>query len=166
MTTLKRCQVLVRALPCCRNRATQSRLLTGRCTDYENTTLSGPSRAEGMESYAVFLRREMPALVRRELETMFQNELRAVEESLRPQIEQMVIALQPRLLRMFQQSRSGEEREPDLFPDQEDVPHDDLLGNLELAGGLETRNLEGPLLSLGYDELANVASEAEDIPLG
>lgn len=126
------------------------------------------TRAEGIESYAVFLRREMPAIVRRELEVMFQTELQAVEESLRPQIEQMVIGLQPRLLRMFQQSISAEEREPDLLPDQEDAPNDELLpGDQGLAGGLEASNLEeDPSFPLAYDELMDGIADMEDVPLG
>ncbi|KAK0620496.1 hypothetical protein B0T14DRAFT_481438 [Immersiella caudata] len=134
---------------------------------YENTQDDSMARAQGIESYAVFLRREMPALVRRELESMFQNELRTVEESLRPQIEQMVIGLQPRLLRMFQQSISAEEREPDLRPDQGDAPHDDSSGDQGLAGGLEVPIFEEePSFPLGYDELMDGIGDMEDLPLG
>ncbi|KAK0719110.1 hypothetical protein B0H67DRAFT_459235, partial [Lasiosphaeris hirsuta] len=58
----------------------------------------------GIGDYSVFLRREMPALVRQELDLMFQDELQDMEVTLRPRIEQMMIELQPRLLRMFQES--------------------------------------------------------------
>jgi len=146
---------------------TREQLLTTSGTDYENTQVDGMTRAEGIESYAVFLRREMPALVRRELEAMFQNELQAVEESLRPQIEQMVIGLQPRLLRMFQQSILANEREPDILPDQEDAPNDELPGDQGPDGGLEASNLEDdPSFPLGYDELMDGIADMEDVPLG
>ncbi|KXX82104.1 hypothetical protein MMYC01_201557 [Madurella mycetomatis] len=58
-----------------------------------------------LEDYATFIRREMPTLVRRELETLFQGEFRDVEERLRPRIAEIVLNLQPRLLRLYKQSQ-------------------------------------------------------------
>lgn len=47
----------------------------------------------------------MPALVRRELETLFQEEFRDVEERIRPRIADIVLNLQPRLLGLYKQSQ-------------------------------------------------------------
>lgn len=53
----------------------------------------------------MFIRREMPTLVRRELEVLFQDEFRDVEERLRPRVAEIVLNLQPRLLRLYKQSQ-------------------------------------------------------------
>lgn len=47
----------------------------------------------------------MPTLVRRELETLFRDEFRDVEERVRPRIAEIVLNLQPRLLGLYQQSQ-------------------------------------------------------------
>ncbi|KAK4454189.1 S-adenosyl-L-methionine-dependent methyltransferase [Podospora aff. communis PSN243] len=136
---------------------------------YEPTQLNAPSGAEGMASFAVFLRREMPALVRRELESMFENEFQALEESLRPQIQQLIIDLQPRLLRRFQESLSGEAGEPDLFPDQEGVQDEVLPGNQTAVDGVEASDPEEEALyQLEFDELVNEVGEMDNLnlPLG
>lgn len=65
-----------------------------------------------MEDYSIFLRREISGLVRRELDIMFQDELRDVEVTLPPRIEHIMIDLQPRLLRMFQESEVALDEEP------------------------------------------------------
>ncbi len=47
----------------------------------------------------------MPTLVRRELETLFQDEFQDVEERVRPRIAEIVLSLQPRLLGLYKQSQ-------------------------------------------------------------
>lgn len=47
----------------------------------------------------------MPTLVRRELEILFRDEFKDVEERLRPRIAQIVLDLQPRLLNLYKQSQ-------------------------------------------------------------
>ena len=48
----------------------------------------------------------MPTLVRRELETLFQDEFSDIEERLRPRVAEIVMNLQPRLLGLYKQSQS------------------------------------------------------------
>jgi hypothetical protein len=48
----------------------------------------------------------MPTLVRRELETLFQQEFQDVEERVRPRIAEIVLNLQPRLLGLYKQSQT------------------------------------------------------------
>src|SRR3954453_21624229 len=74
--------------------------------DYETT--NNDARG-GIENYPVFLRREMPAAARRELDLMFQDEFRSLEVALRPRIEQLMIDLQSRLLRTFRENEGGAE---------------------------------------------------------
>ncbi|KAK3358519.1 hypothetical protein B0T24DRAFT_540256 [Lasiosphaeria ovina] len=59
-----------------------------------------------LEEYATFIRREMPTLVRRELEMLFQDQFQDVDERVRPRVADIVLNLQPRLLRLFKQSQS------------------------------------------------------------
>ncbi|KXX73045.1 hypothetical protein MMYC01_210087 [Madurella mycetomatis] len=108
----------------------------------------------GMEDYTVFLRREMPGLVRREVGMVFQNELRDVEESLRPRIEQMIVGLQPRLLRMFQESANVEKREPE--PEgQEAHQGDDALPDESVQDSFQESGFDAnPLLQ--YDLLPDM----------
>ncbi|KAH6632854.1 hypothetical protein F5144DRAFT_488764 [Chaetomium tenue] len=68
----------------------------------ENQELGGSGE---LEDYATFIRREMPTLVRRELETLFREEFQDVEERVRPQIADIVLNLQPRLLGLYKQSQ-------------------------------------------------------------
>ncbi|GAB1316788.1 hypothetical protein MFIFM68171_06998 [Madurella fahalii] len=70
--------------------------------DHEDSSRGGSGE---LEDYATFIRREMPTLVRRELETLFQDEFRDVEERLRPRIAEIVLNLQPRLLKLYKQSQ-------------------------------------------------------------
>ncbi|KAH7006971.1 hypothetical protein EDB80DRAFT_893436 [Ilyonectria destructans] len=93
-----------------------------------------------MEDYSVFLRREMPGMVRRELETMFKNELDGVEERLRPLIEQMVLQLQPRLLRSFQESQTATDGT------QEELERQELQQNTPLQDKSLERILGEPVL--------------------
>jgi hypothetical protein len=58
-----------------------------------------------LEDYATFVRREMPTLVRRELEVLFQDEFQDVEDHLRPRVAEIVLSLQPRLLGLYRQSQ-------------------------------------------------------------
>ena len=80
-------------------------------TDYDDISDEDGSRdtAGGIGDYAIFLRREMPPLVRRELEHMFQTEFRDVEDRIRPRIEQMVLSLQARLLKLYQESATADQ---------------------------------------------------------
>jgi hypothetical protein len=77
--------------------------------DYSESDNEGSSRdlngSGELEDYATFIRREMPALVRRELETLFRGEFQDVEERLRPRIAEIVLDLQPRLLGLYKQSQ-------------------------------------------------------------
>lgn len=78
------------------------------------------SGSSELEDYATFIRREMPVLVRRELEFLLQrDEFRDIEERLRPQVAQLVLELQPRLLGLYKQSQLplSEYGPPQPFPD-------------------------------------------------
>ena len=77
--------------------------------DHEPTDNDANNNAK--EDCAVFLRREMPAAARRELDLMFQDGFRDMEVALRPRIEQLMVDLQSRLLRtrMFQENEAGGE---------------------------------------------------------
>ncbi|GAB1318649.1 metalloendopeptidase [Madurella fahalii] len=123
---------------------------------YENVDGDGKAldAVGGMEDYTVFLRREMPGLVRRELEMMFQNELREVEESLRPRIEQMIVGLQPRLLRMFQESANVEHGQTE--PERHEAHQgDDALQEGSLLDSVREPDFDADP-SLSYDCLADV----------
>src|SRR3954463_13168012 len=74
--------------------------------DYETTNNNARG---GIENYTVFLRREILAAARRELDLMFQDEFRGLEVALRPRIEQLMIDLQSRLLRTFRENEGGAE---------------------------------------------------------
>ncbi|KAK4158993.1 hypothetical protein QBC43DRAFT_223071 [Cladorrhinum sp. PSN259] len=70
----------------------------------------GPTPASGigsgdLEDYSSFVRREMPTLVRRELESLFKSESPDVEDRLRIKVEQIVLDLQPRLMSLYKQSQ-------------------------------------------------------------
>ncbi len=72
--------------------------------DYENRDKDEVPPLADFEDYALFVRREMPTLVRRELEKMFNDEVRDIEERLRPRVAQIVLGLQLRLLQLYKQS--------------------------------------------------------------
>ncbi|KAK3390701.1 hypothetical protein B0H63DRAFT_388880 [Podospora didyma] len=74
-------------------------------TDYDLDESSSSGTGE-LEDYATFIRREMPTLVRRELESVFQDESQDVEERLRPRMAEILLNLQPKLLRLYKQSQS------------------------------------------------------------
>lgn len=98
-------------------------------TDYEPTDNNGAG--SGVEDCAVFLRREMPPAARRELDLMFQDELRDMEVALRPRIEQLMVNLQSRLLRSFGEGESGgDPGEPDEPQEQEQEPEPEPLGEV------------------------------------
>ena len=85
--------------------------------DYENTD---DEVRGGPEDYAMILRREMPGLVRRQLDVMFQTELQDLEVALRPRIEQIMTDVQSGLLRMFQASDGESNMEPGAPEAQQD----------------------------------------------
>jgi len=62
-------------------------------------------RTGELEDYATFIKREMPTLVRRELENLLQDEFQDIAEHLRPQVANIVLKLQPRLLGLYKQSQ-------------------------------------------------------------
>jgi len=116
--------------------------------DYDS---SDGDRMAVIEDYAVFLRREMPAVVRRELDAVFQDEWRILEETLRPRIEQMIVDLQPRMLRMFQQSEA--------ISDEEQLPESE-----ELPPGLDSSQPAFQGLELGADQCLPI-DYPEDVEL-
>ena len=73
-------------------------------TDYEGDDGNSPRVGE-LEDFASFVKREMPMLVRRELETLFQDESQDVEKRLRPHVAEIALKLQPRLLGLYKQSQ-------------------------------------------------------------
>ncbi|KAL2266840.1 hypothetical protein VTJ83DRAFT_4117 [Remersonia thermophila] len=73
--------------------------------DSDNSETPGFAGSEEFEDYVTFVRREMPTLVRRELEVLFRDHFSDVEERLRPRIAQMVLELQPKLLDLYKQSQ-------------------------------------------------------------
>jgi hypothetical protein len=57
-----------------------------------------------VEDFATFVRREMPSLVRRELETLFaETQFATVDASLRSRVADLVVGLQPRLMDAYRQ---------------------------------------------------------------
>ncbi|KAL2258177.1 hypothetical protein VTK26DRAFT_8624 [Humicola hyalothermophila] len=64
-----------------------------------------PDASGQFEDYVTFIRREMPTLVRRELEALFRDEFRDVEERVRPRVADIILSLQPRLLNLYKQSQ-------------------------------------------------------------
>ncbi|KAL2158714.1 hypothetical protein VTH06DRAFT_4196 [Thermothelomyces fergusii] len=102
--------------------------------DNHNSGFSGE-----LEDYATFIRREMPTLVRRELERLFQEEYPDIEERIRPRVADIVLSLQPRLLNLYRQSQ---------MPLSEYGPqqHADLGGTASVSEANLT-----PLLSQGTD---------------
>lgn len=77
----------------------------------------------------------MPSLVRRELDLMFQSEFHDVEQRIRPRIEQVILGLQPRLLRLYQESLSTGERASDQ--ERQELHRDANLHRQDLSGVLE-----------------------------
>ncbi|KAK3319451.1 hypothetical protein B0H66DRAFT_475781 [Apodospora peruviana] len=72
----------------------------------DQSETDSPSTGE-LEDYATFVRKEMPTLVRRELENLFeQDEFKDVDEKLRPRVADIVMNLQPRLLELYKQSQT------------------------------------------------------------
>ncbi|KAK4172880.1 hypothetical protein QBC36DRAFT_304124 [Triangularia setosa] len=104
------------------------------------TPASGLGSGSGdIEDYTTFLRREMPTLVRRELEVLFQNESRDVEDRLRSKVEDIMLGLQPKLMSLYRQSQMplSEYGPPQDIP-QLQIPTDqpaqwDSLSSSELA---------------------------------
>ncbi|VBB74117.1 Putative protein of unknown function [Podospora comata] len=97
------------------------------------------SGSSDLEDYATFLRREMPTLVRRELEVLFQNESRDVEDRLRSKVEDIMVGLQPKLMSLYRQSQMplSEYGPPQDIP-QLQIPADqpaqwDTLSSSDLA---------------------------------
>ncbi|KAK0660058.1 hypothetical protein QBC41DRAFT_43970 [Cercophora samala] len=97
------------------------------------------SGSSDLEDYASFLRREMPTLVRRELEVLFRNESRDVEDRLRSKVEDIMVGLQPKLISLYRQSQMplSEYGPPQDIP-QLQIPTDqsaqwDSLSNSDLA---------------------------------
>jgi len=93
---------------------------TDKMTDYDDPTADdkdtssseaaalgddSPPTNNELEDYATFIRREMPGMVRRELERLFEDEFRDVEERLRPRVAEIVLNLQPKLLGLYKQSQ-------------------------------------------------------------
>jgi len=78
---------------------------------YEATDYDDPSPAANktpgseLEDYSTFVKREMPTLVRRELEVLLQNDFQDIDQRLRSRISEMVVQLQPRLLDLYKQSQ-------------------------------------------------------------
>lgn len=58
-----------------------------------------------LDDYAAFVRREMPTLVRRELEVLFDNELNGIDEKIKSRVANIVLDLQPKLLNLYKQSQ-------------------------------------------------------------
>ncbi|KAK1752041.1 hypothetical protein QBC47DRAFT_306505 [Echria macrotheca] len=75
-------------------------------TYYEaDETTTSPPRAGDFEDYASFVKREMPTLVRRELEIMFEHEFADIDERVRPRVADVVVRAQTRLLELYRQSQ-------------------------------------------------------------
>lgn len=81
----------------------------------------------------------MPTLVRRELEVLFQNESRDVEDRLRSKVEDIMVGLQPKLMSLYRQSQMplSEYGPPQDIP-QLQIPADqpaqwDTLSSSDLA---------------------------------
>lgn len=72
--------------------------------DYDLEDSASPKSGE-LEDYTSFVRREMPTLVRRELENLFDNEFQDIEAHLRPRVAEIVLKLQPKLLGLYKQSQ-------------------------------------------------------------
>ena len=74
----------------------------GSCSDSNAST-----------DFIVFARREFPRIVRGELETLFESEFQDIERRFRPRVEDIVLALQPRLVALYERStvdvRQGDE---------------------------------------------------------
>lgn len=80
------------------------------CAYYETTDHEGddgsPPQSGDFDDYATFIKREMPTLVRRELENLFEGEFQDVDEKLRPRVAEIVVGLQTKLLDLYKQSQS------------------------------------------------------------
>ncbi|KAK4445420.1 hypothetical protein QBC34DRAFT_306863 [Podospora aff. communis PSN243] len=76
-------------------------------SDFSPSPPTGTSTADNsLEDYTTFIRREMPTLVRRELETVMQAaEFSDVDARLRSRIADIVLTLQPRLVDLYKQSQ-------------------------------------------------------------
>lgn len=75
-------------------------------TDYDDPSPpSNKTPGSELEDYTTFVKREMPTLVRRELEVLLQNDFHDIDQRLRSRISDMVLQLQPRLLDLYKQSQ-------------------------------------------------------------
>lgn len=63
--------------------------------------------ANSAEDYASFVRREMPTLVRRELEVLFDQDFHDIQENIRPRVAEIVMAMQSRLLIAYKQTTTS-----------------------------------------------------------
>ncbi|KAI1874083.1 uncharacterized protein JN550_002662 [Neoarthrinium moseri] len=66
----------------------------------------------GFEGFARFVRRELPGLVRRELEILFQDDLYGLGERVRPQLQKIILDFQPRLMQLYQEHQDVPEQAP------------------------------------------------------
>ncbi|KAK0627957.1 hypothetical protein B0T14DRAFT_146593 [Immersiella caudata] len=73
-------------------------------TDFSPSPPTSTGADNSLEDYTSFVRREMPTLVRRELETIMQ-EFSDVDPRFRSRIADIVLTLQPRLIDLYKQSQ-------------------------------------------------------------
>jgi hypothetical protein len=138
-------------------------------TDYEPT--DNGAKNSGKEDCTVFLRREMPAAARRELDLMFQDGFRDMEVALRPRIEQLMVDLQSRLLQTWTSPENegggdhGEFDEPQDM-EQEGEQRESGRAAQDLVFSADSR-ADGPSGSrdTGHDPAATSITEQDAPPL-
>ncbi|KAK3349258.1 S-adenosyl-L-methionine-dependent methyltransferase [Lasiosphaeria hispida] len=132
-------------------------------SSYYEATDNG-AKNSGKEDCNVFLRREMPAAARRELDLMFQDGFRDMELALRPRIEQLMVDLQLRLLRSWTSLENDgrgdlgeldEPRDTEQEQEREREPADrDLVFSADLRADRPSGSQD-----TGYDTVATVIAE-------
>lgn len=105
----------------------------------------------------------MPTLVRRELETLFQDEFQDVEERVRPRVAEIVLNLQPRLLRLYKQSQMalseyGPQQQGDTGSGSEPVLTPFPSQSVDSGTGTSTDHT--PATGFGFDQFFPAAEDA------
>ncbi|KAM7189214.1 hypothetical protein V8F33_010216 [Rhypophila sp. PSN 637] len=144
-------------------------------SDSSNEREEGGSGAETagkeLEDYATFVRREMPTLVRRELEVLFEDEFKDIEERLRPRVAKIVLELQPKLLDLYKQSQLplseyGPQNLDHMAPGQTPGSNSEtgIASTVSPASGTDASSTPGVAAGLKSDSGNAVNAGSETLP--
>lgn len=137
--------------------------------DSGGTNADSPSGE--LDDYAAFVRREMPTLVRRELEILFESELKDIDDKLKPRVAKIVLDLQPKLLDLYKQSQLplseyGPQNPGQVAAGQTPGSGSEpgMASTVSPGSGIDTNSTPGGLDNNISSNDGGITHETEDVP--